>query len=49
MTRFDRLMVAAKEVVGEHYYIYGLNPSGEGGVELEPRAESLQLRSPDNV
>jgi hypothetical protein len=24
MTRLDRLMVAAKEIVGEHYHIHGV-------------------------
>ena len=49
MTRLDRLMLAAKEVVGEQYYIYGLVHSHHGGVEMGPRTESIQLRAPGIV
>ncbi|KAM6495323.1 Protein of unknown function (DUF2422) domain containing protein [Amanita muscaria] len=49
MTRLDRLMLAAKEVVGEQYYIYGLVHGNHGGVEMGPRTESIQLRAPGIV
>ena len=51
MTRLDRLMLAAKEIVGEQYYIHGLgfgNIASEG-VEMRDRMESIQLRAPGIV
>lgn len=37
MTRLDRLMVAAKEIVGEQYYIHGVGfkPAAPRGEEPE--------------
>ena len=48
MTRLDRLMLAAKETVGEQYYIHGMG-FGHSGVEMGDRMESIQLRAPGNV
>ncbi|KIY44983.1 hypothetical protein FISHEDRAFT_50366 [Fistulina hepatica ATCC 64428] len=47
LTRLDRLMVAAKEIVGEQYHIQGVGGGIRGhGVEIGPRTISLQLRPP---
>ncbi|KAK2462664.1 hypothetical protein APHAL10511_005397 [Amanita phalloides] len=40
MTRLDRLMLAAKEVVGEQYYIRGLGPERHGSVDLGQKPSS---------
>jgi hypothetical protein len=49
MTRLDRLMIAAKEVVGEQYYMHGLEfGHREGGAEMEDKIEN-QLRPPGIV
>ncbi|KAK2467251.1 hypothetical protein APHAL10511_000800 [Amanita phalloides] len=49
MSRLDRLMVAAKEIVGEQYYIDGMGLGHHGGVEMGSRTESIQLRAPGIV
>ena len=48
MTRLDRLMLAAKEIVGEQYHIHGME-FRYSGVEMGDRVESIQLRAPGNV
>jgi hypothetical protein len=43
MTRFDRLMHATKELVGEQYHIHGVGYVARvGGVETGPRTNSLR-------
>lgn len=52
MTRLDRLMVAAKEIVGEQYYIHGVGfkPTVPRGEESEfGRATTVHFSSSQDV
>ncbi|KXN81239.1 hypothetical protein AN958_05700 [Leucoagaricus sp. SymC.cos] len=51
VNKLDRLMIAAKDIVGEQYHIHGvgLTSSPRIGVELGPRTSAIQLRPPKDV
>jgi len=52
VSRLDKLMMAAKEIVGEQYHIHGVGvmPSMRGvGVPLGPRTSTIAFRPPNDV
>ncbi|KAF5356418.1 hypothetical protein D9758_009464 [Tetrapyrgos nigripes] len=52
VSRLDKLMMAAKEIVGEQYHIHGVGvmPSMRGvGVPLGPRTSTIAFRPPHDV
>ncbi|THU98769.1 hypothetical protein K435DRAFT_720372 [Dendrothele bispora CBS 962.96] len=52
VSRLDKLMMAAKEIVGEQYHIHGVGmmPSLRGvGVPLGPRTSTITFRPPNDV
>lgn len=52
VNRLDRLMVAAKDIVGEQYHIHGvgvLSDARVGGDELGLRSSTVQFRPPKDV
>ncbi|KAF5346488.1 hypothetical protein D9756_010113 [Leucocoprinus leucothites] len=53
VNRLDRLMVAAKDIVGEQYHIHGVGMVStariSGGVELGPRTSTVHFTPPKDV
>ncbi len=52
LNRLDRLMVAAKDIVGEQYHIHGIGivqDTRTGGEELGLRPSTVQFRPPKDV
>jgi len=50
ISRMDRLMVAAKEIVGEQYHMYGLRSTKSGGgVDMGSRINSVHFDPPRDV
>lgn len=52
ISRLDRLMVAAKEIVGEQYHMHGVRPVGgtrNGGVEMGSRVSTVHFDPPRDV